>query len=219
MRKYTLRSLKTGLMLRLRCDMRCCTAQRATVRPPAPYSHTLCPTRRRLKKKRQRQRQPPIRLVMWTSRSSWTILSSRRCTGVWGDQPTAHPNSKIGLSLQATQATQTAHPTASPSGRSAACRDFYTVLLVTSVCRDRLAAMKQEVERRAALERAGHGSYTEVAEGDFLEVVTQTRAVVVHFYHRDFERCKILDKHLAILARKHMAPRFIKLHAPVRVAV
>jgi hypothetical protein len=40
---------------------------------------------------------------------------------------------------------------------------------------------------------------------------------VCHFYHRDFERCKLLDKHLTILARKYFDTRFIKLSAPVRV--
>ena len=40
--------------------------------------------------------------------------------------------------------------------------------------------------------------------------------MVCHFFHRDFERCKILDKHLAILARKYFDTRFIKLSAPVR---
>jgi len=30
--------------------------------------------------------------------------------------------------------------------------------------------MKQEAEKRAELERKGHGSYEEVSEGDFLEV-------------------------------------------------
>ena len=52
--------------------------------------------------------------------------------------------------------------------------------------------------------------------GDFLEVVTKAERVVCHFFHRDFERCKILDKHLAILARKYFDTRFIKLSAPVR---
>ena len=52
-------------------------------------------------------------------------------------------------------------------------------------------------------------------EGDFLEIVTQTQRVVCHFYHRDFERCKLLDKHLQILARKYFDTRFIKLSAPV----
>lgn len=45
--------------------------------------------------------------------------------------------------------------------------------------------------------------------------MTQTQRVVCHFYHQDFERCKVLDKHLQILARKHFDTRFIKLSAPV----
>ena len=51
--------------------------------------------------------------------------------------------------------------------------------------------------------------------GDFLEAVTQTDNVVCHYFHRDFERCKLLDKHLSILARKYFDTRFIKLSAPV----
>eukprot|EP00878_Enallax_costatus_P022538 GHUV01023912.1.p1 GENE.GHUV01023912.1~~GHUV01023912.1.p1 ORF type:complete len:136 (+),score=18.68 GHUV01023912.1:213-620(+) len=83
--------------------------------------------------------------------------------------------------------------------------------------RDRLAAMKQEAERRATLERQGHGTYTEISEGEFLEVVTKTENVVCHFYHKEFERCKIVDKHMAMLAKKYMEARFIKISAPVRI--
>lgn len=81
--------------------------------------------------------------------------------------------------------------------------------------RDRIAAMKQEAERRAALQRQGHGSYTEITEGEFLEVVTSTENVVCHFFHKDFERCKIVDKHMAALAARFLETRFIKLSAPV----
>ena len=51
--------------------------------------------------------------------------------------------------------------------------------------------------------------------GDFLEAVTKTDNVVCHFFHRDFERCKLLDKHLSILARKYFDTRFIQVSAPV----
>ena len=61
------------------------------------------------------------------------------------------------------------------------------------------------------------GAYEEVAEGDFLEAVTQAERAVCHFYHRDFERCRIMDKHLALLAPKHFDTRFVKLSAPVRL--
>ena len=37
--------------------------------------------------------------------------------------------------------------------------------------RDRLAAMEQEAEKRLALERQGHGTYTEISEVDSLETV------------------------------------------------
>ncbi|GBF90242.1 thioredoxin domain-containing protein-like [Raphidocelis subcapitata] len=79
---------------------------------------------------------------------------------------------------------------------------------------DRIAAMKKEAERRVELERKGHGTYDEVTEGDFLEITTDTENVVCHFFHKDFERCKIVDKHLALLAKKYMETRFIKLSAP-----
>lgn len=49
-----------------------------------------------------------------------------------------------------------------------------------------------------------------------MEAVTKTERVVCHFFHREFERCRIMDKHLGELARKHFATRFIKLSAPVR---
>ena len=46
--------------------------------------------------------------------------------------------------------------------------------------------------------------------------MTQTQQVVVHFFHREFTRCKIVDKHLSELMRKFFKTRFIKMSAPVR---
>ncbi|KAL4439424.1 hypothetical protein ABPG77_008753 [Micractinium sp. CCAP 211/92] len=79
---------------------------------------------------------------------------------------------------------------------------------------ERLAAMQREAEKRAAMQRKGHGAYEEISEGDFLEAVTKTERVVCHFFHQDFERCRVMDKHLAALAPKHFGTRFIKLSAP-----
>jgi hypothetical protein len=75
--------------------------------------------------------------------------------------------------------------------------------------------MKQEAEKRLALERQGHGTYTEISEGDFLEAVTKTENVVCHFYHKDFERCKIVDRDMEVLCKQYLDTRFIKLSAPV----
>ena len=44
-----------------------------------------------------------------------------------------------------------------------------------------------------------HGVYSEIlVEKDFLQTTTKTPFVVVHFYHKDFKRCAIIDKHLAV---------------------
>eukprot|EP00887_Chlorella_sp_A99_P000034 scaffold16.g34.t1 len=79
---------------------------------------------------------------------------------------------------------------------------------------ERLAQLQAEVEKRAKMQQRGHGSYEEVAEGDFLEAVTKTPRVVAHFFHPDFERCRIMDRHLAELAKKYFGTRFIRISAP-----
>ncbi|KAG8474600.1 hypothetical protein CXB51_031237 [Gossypium anomalum] len=78
---------------------------------------------------------------------------------------------------------------------------------------DRIAALKKEAEKREALKRQGHGDYREITEGDFLGEVTGSEKVICHFYHKEFYRCKIMDKHLKALAPKHMDTKFIKLDA------
>ena len=48
---------------------------------------------------------------------------------------------------------------------------------------------------------------------DFLPQVTKTQYVVCAFFHKDFERCKIIDMHLQKIAPQHTETRFIKLDA------
>lgn len=52
-------------------------------------------------------------------------------------------------------------------------------------------------------------------EADFLDIVRTTERCVCHFFHRDFERCKILNQHLQALAVRYVDTRFIRLSAPV----
>lgn len=59
----------------------------------------------------------------------------------------------------------------------------------------------------------GAGEYTEIAEDEFLKSVIASKFAICHFYHRDFERCSIMDKHLQILAKKHPETKFLKLNA------
>ena len=59
----------------------------------------------------------------------------------------------------------------------------------------------------------GHGTYTEIIEEEFLPLVTKSTFVIVHFYHKDFERCKIVDMHLRKIAHIHTEARFCTLDA------
>ena len=59
----------------------------------------------------------------------------------------------------------------------------------------------------------GHGQYTEIKEEEFLPNVTYSKFVVCHFYHKDFERCKIVDMHLRNIARVHTETKFVFLNA------
>ncbi|KAH1260306.1 Thioredoxin domain-containing protein PLP3B [Glycine max] len=72
---------------------------------------------------------------------------------------------------------------------------------------------KLHADRIAALKKKGHGEFREVTEGDFLGEVTGSEKVICHFYHREFYRCKIMDKHLKSLAPMHIDTKFIKLDA------
>merc|ERR1719463_99121 len=64
----------------------------------------------------------------------------------------------------------------------------------------RLAKMKERAKKREELKAKGHGEYTEIVEEEFLKTVTSSEYVVCHFYHKNFESCKIADMHLRKLA-------------------
>jgi len=74
-----------------------------------------------------------------------------------------------------------------------------------------------DLQKKFALERQfhaqGHGEYREITEEEFLKEVCGSQWVVVHFYHREFFRCKIVDKHLKIMAQKHLSCKWLTLDA------
>ncbi|CEP00488.1 Thioredoxin domain-containing protein [Plasmodiophora brassicae] len=77
----------------------------------------------------------------------------------------------------------------------------------------RLAAIQKACAQRQSRLRTGDGEYKHIVECDFLKEVTGAERVVCHFFHRDFERCKIMDMHLARLAAEHDDTKFIKIDA------
>eukprot|EP01098_Paradermamoeba_levis_P012656 TRINITY_DN5576_c0_g1_i1.p1 TRINITY_DN5576_c0_g1~~TRINITY_DN5576_c0_g1_i1.p1 ORF type:complete len:157 (-),score=43.52 TRINITY_DN5576_c0_g1_i1:176-646(-) len=69
-------------------------------------------------------------------------------------------------------------------------------------------------EMRRNAEKADRPRYTELQEEkDFVEAVKQHRRLICHFYHNDFPRCKILDKHLETVAQEHPEVVFAKIEA------
>ncbi|KAF5448229.1 hypothetical protein F2P56_028785 [Juglans regia] len=77
----------------------------------------------------------------------------------------------------------------------------------------RLQQMKKMAEKRSRWISLGHGEYSEIpSEKDFFAAVKASDRVVCHFY-RDNWPCKVVDKHLSILAKQHIETRFVKINA------
>ncbi|EEC02336.1 ATP binding protein, putative, partial [Ixodes scapularis] len=76
----------------------------------------------------------------------------------------------------------------------------------------RLDAMKRLEKKKRDWLSKGHGEYSELSsEPEFFEACKRSENVVVHFYRGSTFRCKIVDKHLDILAKKHLETRFLKI--------
>ena len=69
--------------------------------------------------------------------------------------------------------------------------------------RKRMAKLKAKVVKKQVAKVKGHGDYKVIQETEFLKEVSTTKRVICHFYHKDFERCKIMDKHLNLICKKH----------------
>ncbi|KAK9163753.1 hypothetical protein Syun_004655 [Stephania yunnanensis] len=77
----------------------------------------------------------------------------------------------------------------------------------------RLHQMKKMAEKKSRWISLGHGEYSEIlSEKDFFSVVKASERVVCHFYRENWP-CKVMDKHLAILAKRHIETRFVKIQA------
>ena len=94
---------------------------------------------------------------------------------------------------------------------------------------ERLESMKQEhkkrqewlanglsimiIYRRMFCSCLGHGEYDDLpGEKELFDITKKSDRIVCHFYRDSTLRCKIVDKHLEILARKHIETKFVKLN-------
>ena len=63
------------------------------------------------------------------------------------------------------------------------------------------------------MKQMGCGEYSEATdEKEILKLTTTLPKVIVHFYHKDFKRCKILDYHLQQLAPIYTKTRFLRVN-------
>jgi thioredoxin-like negative regulator of GroEL len=78
----------------------------------------------------------------------------------------------------------------------------------------RLMQLKNQAKKRQEYLAKGHGEYDELGdEKQFFEIVKKSPNVVVHFYRESTPRCKIVDHHLKIIAKRHLETRFCRVLA------
>ncbi|XP_050492271.1 thioredoxin domain-containing protein 9 isoform X2 [Bombus huntii] len=74
----------------------------------------------------------------------------------------------------------------------------------------KLKLLQQQKQNWLAL---GHGEYSELYdEKEFFEISKKSQNIVCLFCKDDSPRCKIVDHHLKILAKKHIEAKFCKLN-------
>ncbi|KAK7524333.1 thioredoxin-like protein [Phyllosticta citriasiana] len=77
----------------------------------------------------------------------------------------------------------------------------------------RLQQLHAEFTRAKHMRNSEHGTYTEIKdEKALMNITTSTKLCVVHFFHSDFGRCRIMDNHLETLAPKHFDTRFLRIN-------
>jgi len=77
--------------------------------------------------------------------------------------------------------------------------------------RELVKSQSKEAEHKAK----GHGEVRTISQDEFLSECTSSQFVVVHFFHKEFERCKIMDHHLKAIATnpQHLSCKFIRIDA------
>ncbi|KIM21817.1 hypothetical protein M408DRAFT_333249 [Serendipita vermifera MAFF 305830] len=76
----------------------------------------------------------------------------------------------------------------------------------------RLEELKRQAEHSRDLREIDHGKYTEIFdEPEVIRTSANEKRCVIHFYHRNFTRCKIMDKHLEEIAPKYYHTRFFRV--------
>ncbi|KAL7270487.1 hypothetical protein RUND412_006809 [Rhizina undulata] len=77
----------------------------------------------------------------------------------------------------------------------------------------RMQQLHDEMLRARQMRDQDHGTYAEaLTEKEIMDHTTSTKYAIVHFFHADFRRCKIMDTHLSNLAPKHFDTKFTRIN-------
>lgn len=80
--------------------------------------------------------------------------------------------------------------------------------------KNRIRELQKHEEQKREWLSNDHGKYEEMPEEKmFFDVIKKSENVVIHFFKDSSPRCAIVDKHLKILAPKHIETRFVKFNA------
>ncbi|KAI9448171.1 thioredoxin-like protein [Lactarius indigo] len=75
-----------------------------------------------------------------------------------------------------------------------------------------LKELQREMERMKQMREEMHGKYSELTdEKEVIRTSASEPLCIIHFYHNNFRRCAIMDKHLATLAPKYFNTRFLRV--------
>lgn len=77
----------------------------------------------------------------------------------------------------------------------------------------RLAELQSAHKKESEQKAKGHGECRTISQDEFLPECTSSLWVVVHFFHKDFERCNIMDHHLKRIAPLHLTCKFVRIDA------
>ena len=77
----------------------------------------------------------------------------------------------------------------------------------------RIEALRTKQTELIENKAKGHGEYRTIFQDDFLPECTGSKYVAVHFFHNEFQRCKIMDFHLERIAPKHLKCKFVRIDA------
>jgi len=85
--------------------------------------------------------------------------------------------------------------------------------ILEAIREKRLREMKRAQMKLSRNKAKGHGEIRTITQDEFLTECTGSKFVVVHFFLKEFERCKIMDHHLKIIANQHLECKFVRIDA------